>query len=526
MSHLPAKSPRRSPPSVAQSDGQYESHVIEPSAADVFAPSVAPSVAPSDAPSDAHADAPSDAPSDADTGSRSVSPFGSRSGTSSQSWLGSRFQSRFGSRFRSPFGATCQSRRGGPRTAAIARVALGWWVGMTVAVSAAYACNVPVFRFALERWRADAYRVTIVHRGPLGDAERSVLERIEKHQESGSANLKVRVVDADRSEEPEDRELLDSLGDAALPMLVTQYPEALRNPLPIWGARFTPAMVDRLLESPLRKQLLDRLLAGDTAVWLLLESGDTAKNDAAATLLEGELKKLAAELKLPELSDLPDDTLFAKTPLKLAFSTLRVPRSEVEGPLTQMLLRCESDLVERDEPMVFPVFGRGRALLPLVGAGITAENVANSAKFLVGACSCEVKELNPGFDLLIAAPWDRLLEIDGQPLPIVSTRKASSGGSEREPELVPIPAGNGSSSGAANASSTANADGAANASVTTAAGNGRSEPNSSPLAATVTPPSSPPSPFRVMLLGVGGLGLLLTLIRVARSRKAASRCRR
>ena len=429
---------------------------------------------------------------------------------------------------------------GVPRSATIARMAcrrlggmlVGMIVAMTIAVSAAYACNVPVFRFALERWRADAYRVTIVSRGPLSDEERALLERLEKHQEGGTANLSLRVVDADKADEPGDRELIESLGDAALPMMVTQYPEALRIPLPIWGARFTPAMVDRLLDSPLRKQLLERLLAGDTAVWLLLECGDPAKNDVAAALLEVELKKLAAELKLPELTDLPDDTLFAKTPLKLAFSTLRVPRSEAEAPLAQMLLRSESDLAERDDPMVFPVFGRGRALLPLVGAGITAENVANSAKFLVGACSCEVKELNPGFDLLMSASWDRLLEIDGKPLPIVATRKRADGsvdgGPDGEPELVPIPVGNAAAGGGDAAGVRGAAEGTTKP-ATAATEPATAQPAGASSGNSASPPPPPPiarrATFRLVLLGLGGLGLLLTLVRVTRARKVGSRCR-
>ena len=43
--------------------------------------------------------------------------------------------------------------------------------------SAAHACNVPVFRFALERWRPDPYRLTVFHRGPLADAERALIGR-------------------------------------------------------------------------------------------------------------------------------------------------------------------------------------------------------------------------------------------------------------------------------------------------------------------------------------------------------------
>lgn len=317
------------------------------------------------------------------------------------------------------------------------------FVFLALAALVAQACNVPVFRFALERWRADAYRVTVLHQGPLSADEKQLLAQLEEQQDKALSNIAVRAIDVNDLEEA-DKQLMASREDVKLPLLVVQYPEALRIPAPIWKHPFTEPAVKTLVDSPLRKELLNRLLDGETAVWLLLESGDKTKDDEAAKLLESEIAKLAKELKLPELTDLPDDELFAKTPLKLSFSMLRVPRSEAESPLVQMLVRCESDLLERNDPMIFPVFGRGRALLPLIGAGITADNIKSSASFLVGACSCEVKELNPGFDVLLAADWDQLLSTDGKPLPIVKTRNLP----DAPPELVPIPQGSGTSAAA------------------------------------------------------------------------------
>lgn len=311
-------------------------------------------------------------------------------------------------------------------------------ISLVLLVAIAHACNVPVFRFALERWRADAYRVTVFHEGPLTAADKEALTQLEEQQEKSRANVLVRSLDV-ADLEPADQELLKTFSAAKYPLVTMQYPAALQIEPPIWSQPFTAASTQQLLDSPLRKELLNRLLDGETAVWLLLECGDAAKDNAAAALLADQLPKLTKELKLPELTDLPDDNLVAKTPLKLSFSLLRVPRGEAESPLVQMLVNCESDLPERVDPMVFPVFGRGRALLPLIGAGITADNIKNSATFLTGACSCEVKELNPGFDLLLTADWDALLSIDGKPLPIVKTRNLPTTG---EPELVAIPDGN------------------------------------------------------------------------------------
>jgi hypothetical protein len=70
-------------------------------------------------------------------------------------------------------------------------------------------------------------------------------------------------------------------------------------------------------------------------------------------------------------------------------------------------LHMEADLGEfRNDPMVFPVFGRGRALEPLIARGINLTNVFEHSSYFCGACSCEIKNQNPGVDLLISANWE------------------------------------------------------------------------------------------------------------------------
>jgi hypothetical protein len=302
----------------------------------------------------------------------------------------------------------------------------------------AHACNVPVFRFALERWRPDPYRVTVFHRGPPSDADRVLVDRLADQQDKSLINLVVRTIDVSSLDDEADKALMATLGQPSLPALVVQYPAHLQLPMPIWSGFLNAEAIAQLSDSPIRAEVVRRLAEGQTAVWLLLECGQPDKDDRAARLVEEQLKQLEQELKLPELTDAPADKLLTGTPLQVAFSIVRVPRSAAEQPLVQMLLHAESDLLERSDPMVFPVFGRGRALLPLIGAGVTAENIHDSAAFLVGACSCEVKEMNPGFDLLLAADWDSLLTQDGVPLTATASGDRHPPG---EAELVPIPAG-------------------------------------------------------------------------------------
>jgi hypothetical protein len=324
------------------------------------------------------------------------------------------------------------------RLVAVAACAVLGWCAI------AEACNVPVFRFALERWRPDPYRVVLFHRGALSDAEREMIRPLEENQDKALANLAIETVDLEAEGEiseqiAADRALYEAIGKPPLPWLVVQYPAHLRVPKPAWAGPLSKEFVSTAIDSPLRQELARRLTDGQTAVWLLLESGQADKDEPAAALLEAELKRLEQELELPELTPAPEDALASAVPLKIAFSVLRVPRaSPAESALVAMLIGSEPDLAERSDPMVFPVFGRGRALLALIGAGITAQNIQDAAAFLAGPCSCEVKEQNPGFDLLLHADWDELLSKGGLPLAALETRSAPP---PSEPVLVPIPSG-------------------------------------------------------------------------------------
>src|SRR5436190_9998411 len=54
----------------------------------------------------------------------------------------------------------------------------------------------------------------------------------------------------------------------------------------------------------------------------------------------------------------------------------------------------------------------------MAGAGLNASNIAEAGGFLVGACSCEAKELNPGVDLLFSADWEAGLAAAPERAPI------------------------------------------------------------------------------------------------------------
>jgi len=108
------------------------------------------------------------------------------------------------------------------------------------------------------------------------------------------------------------------------------------------------------------------------------------------------------------MSETPEDGQGPAAP-RLEIGLVKVARTDAaEKWVVDSLLSLESDLTSEEfaaQPMVFAVFGRGRALPPFVGKGITRDNLLECVYFLTGACSCTVKDQNPGMDLLFATDW-------------------------------------------------------------------------------------------------------------------------
>lgn len=286
----------------------------------------------------------------------------------------------------------------------------------------AAACDVPVFRYALERWPASFYNVLVFHRGELTGEAKAAADWLGGLADDPNrpCNVAVRPFDVSTAESDDAnvamprivQPIWEACKDKPLPWMVACYPGTMGKLVEAWSGPATRAAASRLADSPTRQQIVEKLLAGDSAVWVMLECGDPTKDDANAAKLRERLAELTKQVKLPN-ADAPDADLdgvdYAVGPkLRVGFSMLRLSRDDpAEAAFIQMLLATENDLadVTADEPAVFPVFGQGRALWALVGAGINEENIAEYAYFLAGPCSCMVKEQNPGVDLLIAADW-------------------------------------------------------------------------------------------------------------------------
>jgi len=298
------------------------------------------------------------------------------------------------------------------------RLTRGLQLVLVVALVAtvAHACSVPVFRYALERWQADPYEVFIFHEGPLAPDQQAQVDRLKRGGQAGKtfANVRMRTCDLADNPDPDLLQLWKAQKSETLPWMVVHYPVASRNPTPVWKGTLEEHRVSGLLGSPLRKTISTSLLKGHTAVWVLLESGDKAADDAAETILKARLAYLEKTLKLPEISE--EDiaqglVLIDPDDLKLKFSLHRLARTDpAEQMFFEMLLSSEDDLRRDKLPLAFPIFGRGRALYALMGKGINNETIDQAGTDLTGPCTCTIKEQNPGIDMLMPVNWDDLVQ--------------------------------------------------------------------------------------------------------------------
>lgn len=192
---------------------------------------------------------------------------------------------------------------------------------------------------------------------------------------------------------------------------------------PMWAGPLREETLRLLLDSPARREAARCILAGGSIVWLLLESGDASQDGPALTLLQQELHRLKAEIEMKDAEQEKKEAERSAAPpgmpqpppgeqeqeeekINYTFPILRVSRQDpAEELFVAQLLGAGPGLADHKGPIVFPIFGRGRALDGIAGPMLNGQGITAAAEFLCGDCSCMIKEQNPGTDLLIAADW-------------------------------------------------------------------------------------------------------------------------
>ncbi len=320
---------------------------------------------------------------------------------------------------------------------------------LVLLATTAYACNIPVFRYALERWKADTCELLVFHDGPLDEKAQSLVDALVKQSTGGGgfANMKVQAVDVRISNAPSDADGdsqslavwrdLNAKEKKPLPYATVRASHA-RGPINAWHGKLDEA-AGQVLSSPLRNRLTERLLNGDSIVWLLLKSPDEDRNEAVRKMIKTQTAQLSTKLVLPDGIGLPGSELHSEVPLFLKFTSLELDRDDAQEQfLVRLFGGFQSAAYTELQPLIIPVFGRGRALEVIPADQLDAKLFEELTLFLCGACSCQVKESNPGFDLLLSADWNSELFGENGPLPPPPKTVADQG---QPLKLLPIAPG-------------------------------------------------------------------------------------
>ena len=310
-----------------------------------------------------------------------------------------------------------------------------------------FACQVPVFRYALERWQADRYQIVVLHDGQMTDAENeslAVLKSASVPDSDQPALIDVRVIDVSKPAAGIDPRLLKwwQSNSPQAAQVLAFYPPAngVARQAPVHSMPLNRTNVQNMFESPVRTKLLAELEAGASAVWIFVPCGREKDDQAALDVLEAQMDADADWLELPTAEELevkPEILKQTKIPLKIDFSLVTLDRQDPkEAFLLESLLNSEDDLKDFDKPLAFPVFGQGRVLYCLVGKGIAKDTIRAASAFMAGPCSCQVKNQNPGFDLLLKSNWKECL---GSVL--ISEPIETPDSEALEPKLLTIPPG-------------------------------------------------------------------------------------
>ncbi len=141
-----------------------------------------------------------------------------------------------------------------------------------------------------------------------------------------------------------------------------------------------------LSSSPLRKKIATELMAGKLCVMLYLKTDNAVKDETGLNTLRRAI---------------------ASSPFGKIITVVELSRnSRDEYHFASMLLNVEDDLKDIQEPMLFGIFGRFKALEPLLGKGISEENINLMISYFTAECSCLIKDDLPGTDILFPHKWE------------------------------------------------------------------------------------------------------------------------
>jgi hypothetical protein len=380
--------------------------------------------------------------------------------------------------------------------------------------------NVPVFRYALQDWDTDLYNVYVFYKGDLDAQSGDLIGRIRDAREIG-ANLSISSIEVSEMD-GKIKTIHDQAKIDRYPSMVVRFPNTEGPEGTAWAGMMTNQTMDALLASAGQKEIIKRLLAGDSVVWVLVEGGKKSDDDAAFKALQQHISKAQNQLKSKmKMNVIQSDSKYnfdVGVPLKLKFSAIRISRkSPSDGVLAETLLGTDqlTEYADEGNPVAFAVFGRGRVLPGVVTLDDIKDGQAilEACQELAGPLLDERKENTGRADLPLVVNWTQSIKRKKPPVPVATGGSATDGSTTGGTTGTnPVPTTSGTSDGTSNGSATgATLDGSESTGTTDASATGGTGGAGSPATnGAVTPviAQMPPGEPNMILASILVLFLL------------------
>lgn len=262
-------------------------------------------------------------------------------------------------------------------------------LSITLSSLSIYACDAPVYDYALRYWRPAEYRVYYFYRGSPDPCDARVnryLGSIAKGVDE-VANLDFTAIDVNglrpEKQGTEPQLIWSECNAKKLPFHVVLTPTGTK----LFIGRLNAQMAKALVESPARKTIANELCSGKQGLLLLLCGRDGHRNAMARRIV----RKVVS------------DALYRGRKIAIVEISQVDPN---EKWLVQQLLSFSRAVNDADAPLVFGIFGRGCVLGPPTDKALTEDSVAELVELMNAPCGCDLKMNIFGYNLLIKWDWD------------------------------------------------------------------------------------------------------------------------
>lgn len=201
-------------------------------------------------------------------------------------------------------------------------------IALLFLVSVVFACDTPVYRYALERWMPDPFDIIIFHQGPFQPEENQYVEDLIKKGFGERSGWYIREVDIKGKLDPETQKIYQKHKTGLKPpFIVVRQLQKDGHLDTLWKGAYSKDSIEKLLHSKARTEVSERIAKGDI-VWILLESADPIKNEGVAKILDAELPKLQVDLKpsVPAVEKEEGEVDTSLPPRPLSLSMLRISK--------------------------------------------------------------------------------------------------------------------------------------------------------------------------------------------------------